>query len=455
MTKIEYAIDMCNILNWLSKLLGTEIEFWQIDCNTKKTIREQIINNFKQSIKIAIIINVHILDEGINIPECDSVFITQPSNNMINIIQRMCRANRIIENKTNSNIYLWCKENKADIILDFIFENTNEFIKDKVFIYNTETKIIIKKLIINKLINNNILNNDINVTLNNDILSIDNLIKYIQHNNLSIDINFLKDFYTIYDFTEYNNDDFIINIDIVTKWLKVNKSDIKKILIKHFDEKFDYTIEKIKKKQINSRGATIYEKILITPNCMKELCMISQTTKAKEVRKYFIEMEKLIKKYFETIKEEMFQKLGILEKNQKPRININGGIIYILKALNSETTLYKLGKTQNLKNRLNTYNSGNANDIEPLFILPVKDIDSVESCVKKACKKHQYRKYKEVYQIDIDVLKELMEDCNDFVNKIALKLESKVEKNKFKSTISRMNKKIDKYFIFISKNEIV
>lgn len=137
-----------------------------------------------------------------------------------------------------------------------------------------------------------------------------------------------------------------------------------------------------KKKQINSRGATIYEKILITPNCMKELCMVSQTKKAKEVRKYFIAMEKLIKEYFEIIKAEMYRKIGLLEKNQKPKVNVNGGVIYILKALNSEASLYKLGKTSDLKNRLNTYNSGNANDVEPLFIIQVKDIDSVESYVK-------------------------------------------------------------------------
>ena len=86
MTKIEYATYMYNILNWMSKLLGVEIEYWQIDCNTKKTIRQNIINNFIKSTKIAIIINVHILDEGINIKECDSVFITNPSKNIINII---------------------------------------------------------------------------------------------------------------------------------------------------------------------------------------------------------------------------------------------------------------------------------------------------------------------------------------------------------------------------------
>jgi len=168
MTKIINALEMCNILNWLSKFIGVEIEYWQIDCNTKKTIREKIINNFKETTKIAILINVHILDEGINIPECDSVFITQPSNNMINIIQRMCRANRIIENKNNCNIYLWCKEKKADIILNYIFENTNEFIKDKVFIYNTEKKII-GKHIMTKLIENNI--NDKLLIFNNHNIS--------------------------------------------------------------------------------------------------------------------------------------------------------------------------------------------------------------------------------------------------------------------------------------------
>lgn len=119
--------------------------------------------------------------------------------------------------------------------------------------------------------------------------------------------------------------------------------------------------------------------------------------------------------------------------------------------MNSEVSLYKLGKTANLKNRLNTYNSGNANDIEPLFILPVNDIDNVETCIKSLCKKYQYRKYKEVYEIDINVLKELMSDCDQFINKMTSKLTDNTEKNKFKKHISRMKKKLDKYFIYVDK----
>jgi hypothetical protein len=196
------------------------------------------------------------------------------------------------------------------------------------------------------------------------------------------------------------------------------------------------------------------KKMLITPNCLKELCMISQTKKAKEVRKYFIEMEKLVKRYAEMIKDEMYKKIGLLETNQKSKLDIKGGVIYILKALNANVTLYKLGKSTNLKNRLNTYNSGNANDIEPLFILPVNDIDNVESCIKKSCKLYQYRKYKEVYEIDINVLKDVMTDCNDFTNKMASKLKDKTTKKDFETKISRMKKKIDKYFIYLERDNI-
>jgi hypothetical protein len=69
------------------------------------------------------------------------------------------------------------------------------------------------------------------------------------------------------------------------------------------------------------------------------------------------------------IKENMYKEIGLLKKNQKPKINIKEGIIYILCALNTNSTLYKIRRTKNLKNRMNQYNSGNANDIitENLF----------------------------------------------------------------------------------------
>ena len=176
--------------------------------------------------------------------------------------------------------------------------------------------------------------------------------------------NFIIDFFVITK-EEYNDNELIINFDTVAKWLNVEKKNLKRVLLDNFEENFDYTIDLINKKHENTKRSSKYNEIYITPNCFKELCMISLTPKAKEVRKYFIQMEKSIKRYFQTIKDEMFKRIGLLEINQKPKTDIVGGVVYILKALNTNATLYKLGKTDDLKKKLQTYNTGNANDVEP------------------------------------------------------------------------------------------
>ena len=275
MTCIEKSKQMTNILYWLSKFLNIELEANMITYNTSKINREQYINKFKNSLKLSIIINVHILDEGIDIPECDSVFITKPSYNIINIVQRMCRANRIVNDKDKCYIYLWCGKNKTNKILNYLSDNTSGIIDNKVVKFSCS--IIDEKF---KITENKSLNE-----------SISNFLKQFS----TIPQDFITDFLIIAK-EEYTYNELVIDFELICKWLEVNKSDLKKVLVKNFKINFDYTIEKITKKQVNSRGATVYEKILITPNCMKELCMVSQTAKAKEVRKYFIEMEKLVKR---------------------------------------------------------------------------------------------------------------------------------------------------------------
>ena len=45
----------------------------------------------------------------------------------------------------------------------------------------------------------------------------------------------------------------------------------------------------------------------------------------------------------------MNKKIEQLENNQKPKINSTKKIIYVFKALNTDLTLYKIGKTINSK----------------------------------------------------------------------------------------------------------
>lgn len=65
--------------------------------------------------------SVDILNECIDIPKCDSIFIAYPSKSKIRNIQRLCRANRKDKENPNkiANIFLWCDDYKDDLV-DFV-----------------------------------------------------------------------------------------------------------------------------------------------------------------------------------------------------------------------------------------------------------------------------------------------------------------------------------------------
>ena len=59
-------------------------------------------------------------------------------------------------------------------------------------------------------------------------------------------MKFIKDFYIIAKET-YVDDEKIINLDIISEWLEVEKENIKRVFTKHFEENFDYTDKKVSK----------------------------------------------------------------------------------------------------------------------------------------------------------------------------------------------------------------
>ena len=76
--------------------------------------------------------------------------------------------------------------------------------------------------------------------------------------------DFIDDFYTIYDFNDYNNNDFIINIDVISKWLDSKKGKIKETLVNSYHPNIDYKISKqIQNQKISKSNKEI---ILLTPD---------------------------------------------------------------------------------------------------------------------------------------------------------------------------------------------
>jgi phage anti-repressor protein len=222
----------------------------------------------------------------------------------------------------------------------------------------------------------------------------------------SISNKFIDDFFSLYTINS-DEGDLIINFDNLVNWLNMRKDNLKKTLITSYIKNIDYKIKKIKS---NTAGKP-KEEILITSNCCKRLCMMSRTEKAEEVRTYFIEIEKLMNKYKNYIIEALDKRINILENNQKPIPNNKNGIIYVLKTNYDIVDLYKIGKTKNFKNRLQTHQISHPEKLDIAYVYETDMIDQVESCLKNLLKTKGYRKRKEFYEIDIDILKTLIKMC--------------------------------------------
>ena len=240
-----------------------------------------------------------------------------------------------------------------------------------------------------------------------------NLIDFLKTYS-KISNKFIDDFFSLYDLD--NKNIFIINLENISKWLETKKGDLKETLLNSYKLKVDYIINKT---DSNGKKGAPREEILLTVKCFKLLCMQSRTKKAVEVREYFYALEELIDKYKNYIIEGLKDKIIKLENNQKPKVNSSKGVIYIIQT-SDDMTLYKIGKTQNLKNRLLKYNTDKKDDIIPIYIYESDDIDSVEKCIKLFMKQYQYRKYKEVYQVNIEIIKNRKVLSKKFLNVIFL-----------------------------------
>ena len=113
--------------------------------------RSRKIKEFTENTSLSFLCAVHILDECIDIPSCDSVFITYPSQSKIKNIQRICRSNRIDKTYPHkkSGVFVWADEN--DDLLELIghlkeYDKSFGFNKISIMDYLSDRDILIDKL---------------------------------------------------------------------------------------------------------------------------------------------------------------------------------------------------------------------------------------------------------------------------------------------------------------------
>lgn len=242
----------------------------------------------------------------------------------------------------------------------------------------------------------------------NNTISFKSFIKKIT----SIPSSFIDDFFNIINTDNISQYNCTIDFNKVIKWLNITLSKGKTTLIKSYVKNIDYKIIKIP--SLKGSGGYKKNKILITPHAFKLFCMSTKSLRGNDVRKYYIAVEEALYKYKDYIIKAHENRIHKLEQGLKPNIYPTRGVIYVFKTSDSSDTkpLYKIGRTKKLKQRLLAHQSALSNNIEILYYFESDNIKAVEECLKALLKDYIYKKHKEIYNCDIDIIKQLINNCS-------------------------------------------
>ena len=285
---IKEAIEFEKILLTLNIYFNHNIKVYNINYNTSTRTRNKYLTKFQyDDNSINIMCNVHILDEGIDIPTCDSIYLTHPNNNPTNIIQRISRANRIDNNNKDkiAKIFLWTKDKMK---LNNIIDNISTVITVKYgFVYHIPIENN------NLQIENKTIIKQINNTINSDAI-----INYYKSTTEDIDDNyivFIEDFFDNikdYCFGYKKNKDCCIDASKVIKYLNIQypRQFYQRLRSNYIINK-DYIIKRKKQKSIKGEQDTFY---YLSFYGFEKVCMTSRSKKGKSIIEYFSSLKSLI-----------------------------------------------------------------------------------------------------------------------------------------------------------------
>ncbi len=147
--------------------------------------------------------------------------------------------------------------------------------------------------------------------------------------------------------------------------------------------------------------------LIVDPDVFKELLLTMSTTKARQVQKYFLAVERLCRKFMQA------QLSDTVPTIKRMPLEANEVVYIISNARHAKADLYKIGRTKNLKARLsclNTSNPDRANDrLQALMIIHTYDSKSMEEMIHAHLDAYRHSGSKEWFQIEFDKLRIVVE----------------------------------------------
>ena len=305
----------------------------------------------------------------------------------------------LINNKSEVDIKNLATVKKAyttDIPIYKETNNFNEYIKSVIQEDFLELVPIFDKLTTHKGLNKI----DINTILSqyNRLLSITDLLYIINYN--------LDKLYVDKFWNNIESDSWIYLDEELIQWfgykeISRGKESIVKLLKKYHELDDEYKIlnnEEYKIYITDFSSARVaepdfnnnFKHILMNSDSFKNICMVACTEKAKIIRQYFIEIEKIFKFYIKYTLE--FNKYELnktkLIKNRyinKAELKINSKLYLITNQFKAKENIFKFGSTADEKARKSAYNTGHV-EADKFFYAEVYDCYDAISLEKRIAK---------------------------------------------------------------------
>jgi phage anti-repressor protein len=225
---------------------------------------------------------------------------------------------------------------------------------------------------------------------------------------------FINEYWEFYELCKDNI--YGIPLEKVMKYLGITdkKKFIERIRAK-YELRQDFEIIRLEQKAMKGIQNVHY---MLSFECFEKICMSSNTRKGQEYRDYFI----MLRKFIDYYKNHISDKIEDLTKTHN--------FIYIL-LVNKNKNIFKLGRTKNIRKRLQSYATGKDKHPDIKFIMIVNDDKQVENCVKIFAKAKQYKANKELYQENLNILKSLIDNCANMDKKIKEHFTNKKEYNSY------------------------
>jgi hypothetical protein len=205
---------------------------------------------------------------------------------------------------------------------------------------------------------------------------------------------FIDEYWEFYELCE--NELFGIPVDKVMKYLSITdrKKFIERLRSNYVLGK-DFQVTRLTQKSQKGIKDVIY---MLSFECFERICLMSNTKKGQEYRDYFI----MLRKFIDYYKQHITDKIENLTKTHK--------YIYIM-LVNKNKNIFKLGRTGNIRKRLQSYSTGKDTHPDIKFIMIVEDDKQVENCAKIFAKSKQFKANKELYRENLDDLKKIVNEC--------------------------------------------